>query len=51
MPKLLFVLDIRMLMSYSEPVNEQLKRFENLKQKLEVPELQKEMNNNCWHNI
>ena len=46
MPKLLFVLDIHMLMSYSDPVNEQLKRFENLKQKLEVPELQKEMNNN-----
>ena len=27
-------------------INEQLKRFENLKQKLESPELQKEINNN-----
>jgi hypothetical protein len=27
-------------------INEQLKRFENLKQKLESPELQKQMTNN-----
>lgn len=46
MPKLLFVLDIRMLMSYSEPVNEQLKRFENLKQRLEGSELQREITTN-----
>jgi hypothetical protein len=46
MPKLLFVLDIRMLMSYSDPVNEQLKRFENLKQRLEGPELQREITTN-----
>ncbi len=46
MPKLLFVLDIRMLMSYSDPVNEQLKRFENLKQRLEGPELQLEITTN-----
>ena len=29
-----------------DSINEQLKRFENLKQKLESPELQKQMNNN-----
>ena len=46
MPKLLFVLDIRMLMSYSDPVNEHLKRFENLKQRLEGPELQREITTN-----
>jgi hypothetical protein len=46
MPKLLFVLDIHMLMSYSDPVNEQLKRFENLKQRLEGPELQREITTN-----
>ncbi len=29
-----------------DSINEQLKRFENLKQKLESPELQKQMTNN-----
>jgi hypothetical protein len=34
-------------LSTNDPINEQLRRFENLKQKLEAsPELQKEMNNN-----
>lgn len=46
MPKLLFVLDIHMLVSYSDPINEQLKRFENLKQRLEGPELQREITTN-----
>ncbi len=32
---------------HNDPINEQLKRFENLRQKLEAsPELQKQMNNN-----
>jgi hypothetical protein len=32
---------------HNDSINEQLKRFENLKQKLEAsPELQKQMNNN-----
>jgi 23S rRNA pseudoU1915 N3-methylase RlmH len=31
---------------HNDSINEQLKRFEKLNQKLEVPELQKEMNNN-----
>ena len=30
----------------NNPINEQLRRFENLKQKLQSPELQKQMNNN-----
>lgn len=33
-------------MSDSKPINDQLSRFSNLKQKLESPELQQEMNEN-----
>jgi flagellar hook assembly protein FlgD len=33
-------------MSDSKPINDQLSRFSNLKQKLESPELQQEMNKN-----
>jgi hypothetical protein len=33
-------------MACSNPINEQLVRFENVKQKLESPELQAEVNNN-----